>query len=320
MGKQNQFPPPNLELILTTYAFFHHLHPFMYFPMAPDRQPSSARTLLYADIFGLLPVKKLLGSCLFVCVFKCEFLHRFCTTFNQIEQKSLPITPLFCSFVMDFAIFSAVCLALAFFVLLLGGVVIPRASLIFTKRLGRPHAMTGAIYLVWLLFGFYDAMFPLIARWKYDTMLGILGIVLTLTAAFNFGHKNVHNIASGTLDEHALVTYNEMIEHSFYQVLNLIQAWYLHSVCRCSQEGQRLLLVMIATSPWLARRFFPIHPFSANYLLHDDRSTTFIREMYRAKKYQYMFYKHFLLHGLNVSAAFSGVCLCDTQIFRYGPL
>ena len=28
MKKQNQFPPPHLELNLTTYAFFHHLHPF----------------------------------------------------------------------------------------------------------------------------------------------------------------------------------------------------------------------------------------------------------------------------------------------------
>ena len=219
---------------------------------------------------------------------------------------------------MDLAVFLAVCLTLTFFVLLLGGVVVPRATSIFTKRLGRPHAITGAIYLVWLLFGFYDAMFPVIARWKYDTMLGILGIVLTLTAAFNFGHKNVHNVASGTLDEHATVTFNEMIEHSFYQVLNLVQAWYLHSVYRFPQEGHRLLLVMIATSPWLVRRFFPIHPFSANYLLHDDRSTLFVREMYRAKKYQYMFYKHFLLHGLNISVAFSGVSLCDIQIFRYG--
>ena len=219
--------------------------------------------------------------------------------------------------VMDLAVYSAVCLALAFFVLLLGGVVLPRAESIFTKRLGRPHAITGASYLVWLLLGFYDAMFPFITRWKYDTMLGILGIVLTLTAAFNFGHKNVRNIASGTLDEHATVTFNEMIEHSFYQILNLIQVWYLHIVCRFPHEGQRLFLVMIATSPWLVRRFFPIHPFSANYLLHDDRSTTFIREMYRAKKYQYIFYKHFLLHGLNISVAFSGVCLCDIQIFRY---
>ena len=28
--------------------------------------------------------------------------------------------------------------------------------------------------------------------------------------------------------------------------------------------------------------------------------------LYRLKKYQYIFYKHFLLHGLNVSAAVTG--------------
>jgi hypothetical protein len=217
----------------------------------------------------------------------------------------------------DPAVFIAIVLSLAFFTILLAGVVIPQALTIFTKRLGRQHAVTGGLYLSWLLFGFYDAVFPTtLPRWVFDAVLGILGTVLTLTAAFNFGHKNVKNVASGTLDEHATVTYNEMIEHSFYQLLNLVQALFLHSVCGVHDQGRRLVLAVLATAPWLARGYFPIHPFSDNYTKDDERSSLLVREMYRVKKYQYMFYKHFLLHGLNVSVAVSGVCLSNERIFR----
>ena len=46
-----------------------------------------------------------------------------------------------------------------------------------------------------------------------------------------------------------------------------------------------------------------MHPFSDNYNKLDKRSTLLIRILYRLKKYQYIFYKHFLLHGLNLSLA-----------------
>ena len=36
-------------------------------------------------------------------------------------------------------------------------------------------------------------------------------------------------------------------------------------------------------------------------------SWSLVSLMYRTKKYQYVFYKHFLLHGLNISVAMSGV-------------
>ena len=56
-------------------------------------------------------------------------------------------------------------------------------------------------------------------------MLGLSGTALTLTAARDFGpaHGRVRNVASGALDEKATVTSSEMIEHAFYQLLNLAQ-------------------------------------------------------------------------------------------------
>ena len=49
------------------------------------------------------------------------------------------------------------------------------------------------------------------------------GTTATLTAATDFQHhKHAKNKASGTLDEQSTVTYSEMMEHSFYQMLNLV--------------------------------------------------------------------------------------------------
>ena len=45
---------------------------------------------------------------------------------------------------------------------------------------------------------------------------------------FKWLHRNVKNKASGVLDREATVTYNEMIEHVFYQILNLVQILFLH--------------------------------------------------------------------------------------------
>eukprot|EP00808_Paulinella_micropora_P027925 g52256.t1 len=68
----------------------------------------------------------------------------------------------------------------------------------------------------------------------------------------------------------------------------------------------RLLLCMLATAPWWWRDRFPVHSFSANYSSskpHSSQVPFMIRLLYRLKKYQYVLYKHFLLHGLNVSVA-----------------
>ena len=71
-----------------------------------------------------------------------------------------------------------------------------------------------------------------VANWKslwYPcNMQGLLGCLLTFSAAYEFQHKNVKNVASGTLDQHAIVTYSEMIEHLFYQIVNFVQIVYFH--------------------------------------------------------------------------------------------
>ncbi len=147
---------------------------------------------------------------------------------------------------------------------------IPR---LFSKRIGRRHAQAGAAYLAWLAIGFISVIFmsasgasagvpPVV----FDTVLGALGITLTLTAAREFGHKNVHNRASGTLDEDATVSYDEMIEHSFYQGVNLCQALFLAFVSLPSTSFfSRALGACACTSPWLLRSAFPVHSFSKNY-------------------------------------------------------
>jgi len=63
----------------------------------------------------------------------------------------------------------------------------------------------------------------------------------------------------------------------------------------------RLLAVFLATFPWLFRSRFPVNKFSDNY--EKDGMKTWTSVLYRIKKYQYVFYKHFLLHGLNLSVA-----------------
>eukprot|EP01039_Chlorochromonas_danica_P006911 gene6909-7638_t len=203
----------------------------------------------------------------------------------------------------------------------------------FVKRHGRKHALTGLVYLVWITVGFIDLGIPVLPHhnpatsWIYHVGLGSLGTVLTLYAAYEFKHKGVKNFASGTLDEHATVTYNEMIEHAFYQGLNLLQIVYFHllpilqSFSFLSNSPillllSRLLCLYAVTLPWLWRGSFPVHSFSLNYKRVDEKSTDLIRLLYRIKKYQYVFYKHFLLHGLNLTAAFTGANLPQSRVFR----
>jgi hypothetical protein len=192
---------------------------------------------------------------------------------------------------------------------------------IFTKKHGRSHAITGAVYLSILAIGFTNEYTELFC-WEtygvvYHYALGVTGIILTSTAAYEFKHKNVKNIASGTLDEHATVTYSEMIEHSFYQYLNLAQIVFFHAIAlHINLRIRCALLMLVATSLWLVRDHFPINKFSDNYLKIDEKSTDLIRILYRIKKYQYVFYKHFLLHGLNISVALYSYDVTKDKEFR----
>jgi hypothetical protein len=191
----------------------------------------------------------------------------------------------------------------------------------FTKKHGRRHILVGFSYLVLIILCFYLAIFEFESvsamHWlAMDVLVGILGTLLATSAAFEFQHKHIKNIASGTLDEHATVTYGEMVEHSFYQALNLCQILYFHAMKHTIPITYRVCGTMLVTVPWLLRDLFPLNKFSDNYEKFDEKSTALIRIMYRIKKYQYVFYKHFLLHGLNISVALSGESLIQQWHFR----
>jgi hypothetical protein len=204
--------------------------------------------------------------------------------------------------------------ALFFLVIILVVASYPR---MFFKKHGRIHAILGLSYLIILICGFFDTFSYDLFENKllYFVTLGVLGILLPLSAAQEFGHKNVKNSGSGTLDEHATVTYSEMIEHSFYQVLNLCQVIFLHKVAS-QQTFTRFTYLALVTAPWLLRSYFPINHFSDNYTKLDPKSTLLIRLLYRIKKYQYVFYKHFLFHGLNISVTIYGYSLASDMHFR----
>lgn len=199
------------------------------------------------------------------------------------------------------------------------GSVLAKHPRMFIKAHGRVHRIIGLVFLVWICVGFVEVFSDLVivrSSLVYDIVLSVIGTSLALSAAFEFKHKNVRNVASGTLDEHATVTYGEMIEHSFYQGLNLLQIVFLHYNSPEVPQYKRLGWVLLLTSPWMLRKYFPINHFSDNYTKVDERSTDFIRLLYRIKKYQYVFYKHFLLHGLNVSVAIYGYAIAEERIFR----
>lgn len=247
------------------------------------------------------------------------------------------------------------------------------ADLFFDPN-GRSHRLAGGFHLLWLLYGcFFSLATPMLAAgdsnntfWPsnegdgrgstsispeshspslliYDVVLGIAGIAATLTAAKDFPHRRVKNRVgqSGTLSKVAIVTQSEMIEHSFYQFLNLWQALYLHfsyhHVTSSALHGQtngiiqwnfwfkRWLALLVVTAPWwIRRRYFPVHSFSDNWTKKKmeessskadektgDRTNNSHRLenlLYRIKKTQYLFYKHVVLHGINIS-----VCLQQEQ-------
>lgn len=226
---------------------------------------------------------------------------------------------------------------------------------LFFQSHGWSHRVAGAAHLGWLLFGSFYHLLDGVEHndwaWKclqYDVILGILGTVATLTAARDFPHRHVYNQPgqSGTLSRSATVTQSEMIEHSFYQFLNLVHAMYLHWITWLHPKNyfnhddnsyssqstlsypERAMALFFVTSPWLLRKRFPVHSFSANWKKTDihspnDSKTTekgmmsskFTKEhcqnsttkletiLYQIKKWQYVFYKHVIFYGVNISVA-----------------
>ena len=246
-------------------------------------------------------------------------------------------------------------LGLAIFFVLVLAIAGANAKPLFFSLHGWSHRVAGAALLLWLVYGTVKVIALLVLSGKdeqtksvsstttaataaaaapssqqqwllYDTILGLLGITATLTAARDFPHKYVQNAKgqSGSLSHKALVTQAEMIEHSFYQALNLLQAWYLHFVSTVTATAtvsatasatvstnannnakwKIALALWCVTSPWYLRQQFPVHSFSNNWnITPEHQRTTQEVLLYRIKKGQYLFYKHVLLHGLNISVA-----------------
>lgn len=156
----------------------------------------------------------------------------------------------------------------------------------------------------------------------YDLCLGCSGMLLTFTAARDFPHRYIRNAPgqSGTLSEKATVTQAEMMEHLFYQFLNLWQAMYLHCIAEVSRHGLRWWALLAVTAPWWFRHYFPVHSFQQNWQktpIHKRTQPESI--LYKIKKGQYIFYKHVVLHGLNmtqcITPTLSLVTTPDWRIF-----
>ena len=209
---------------------------------------------------------------------------------------------------------------LALFMALLATILLRAQPLtLFGARRGRQHRLCGLVYLGWLAAGLADLWLDCLHRPAFDVSLPCVGLVLTLTAARDFGSESargeqkVQQPASGPLDETAVVRRSEMLEHSFYQGLNIAQALYLHAHAATTGADQPppsswagSVLLALATLPWCWRQRFPVNAFSANW---SGTPKTWTAWLYRIKKWQYLLYKHCLLHGLNLSVALPGSLL-----------
>ena len=168
-------------------------------------------------------------------------------------------------------------LLLAFFVLLAFAVA-PHAA-IFAGRFARTHRVAGAAHTV-LLLAALALSSPLL-----DTLLGLLGVLLAMSAARAFGRRRTVPPAqaargSGTLLREHVVTRAEMLEHAWYQALMAAQALYLHALAILSAPRWRLLAALAVTAPWLTRAWVPKHSFRTNY---EGKETTFVNILYRIK-------------------------------------
>jgi len=193
------------------------------------------------------------------------------------------------------------------------GAVVVRPKM-FVGRHGKRHRQVGAVYLFWLTAGVIQTCYETWGQGQvethilYDAVLGLLGVLLAWTASRDFStpaHTVVSNKASGTLEDTATVTVSEMQEHTFFQGIHLTQALYLHIVPHMSPIF-RLVVLMLACTPWLVRHRYPYNSFSKNYAASSG-ALTWIGLLYRMKKYQFLFYKHVLLHGLNIAQAGASV-------------
>jgi hypothetical protein len=128
---------------------------------------------------------------------------------------------------------------------------------LFLQSHGMKHRLCGAIHLCLFSVGAWTASGTLSNQNNFllfNFILGVSGLVTTLTAADDFPHRLVSNnrngvyVQSGTLHETAIVTQAEMVEHSFYQALNLGQALYLHAMHRGS-DSSNLPLWMAGDCP-----------------------------------------------------------------------
>ena len=281
-------------------------------------------------------------------------------------------------------------------------------STLFLQWHGWSHRLAGGTHLCWMILGtFYVTQSGSnidFSSWKYktfayDVVLGVLGVITTYTASQGFPHKTIQNNIgqSGTLHLNAIVTQAEMIEHLFYQFLNLCQSIYLHTLSyyySSYYSGDdpdnitinmsivyRLSMLWLVTSPWLVRHKLPVHSFSHNWLLYqqqrdeqkqrsriiksqlkpkEEQTTSSSQDqggdnndrvklilgqrpthkskisgnendsngtsdsnnsdsgyetetevlLYRIKKCQYIFYKHVILHGVNI---YSMICIAHNN-------
>lgn len=225
---------------------------------------------------------------------------------------------------------------IAFFLAAAMGISLVHSRKLFFSFNGWPHRLLGGLLLLWLFVGVFTCSVSsgrATVALGFDVVLGILGIGATLTAAKEFPHKHVQNDKgqSGTLHRRAIVTQSEMVEHAFYQVLNLLQAVYLHGIHETRRQINlyqgdidpnwkiRFGLLWLVTSPWLVRRRLPVHSFSDNWKVYRSTQNKKLHTpnrggqaeaqkeheilLYRIKKAQYLFYKHVIFHGINIYMA-----------------
>lgn len=100
------------------------------------------------------------------------------------------------------------------------------------------------------------------------------------------------------------------MEHVFFQLIHLFQIstlhlmFKIHSSTSISSKPILLSIIFVLQSTiWLFRDYFPTHSFMENYKnqIANNNREKFILFLYRMKKWQFVFYKHFLLHGLTIT-------------------
>ncbi|ACI65959.1 predicted protein [Phaeodactylum tricornutum CCAP 1055/1] len=211
---------------------------------------------------------------------------------------------------------------LQMFFILVGGITAFHWTTLFLDRHAWSHRLAGAFHFFWLAFGSstIDRQRSSTVAFAYDIVLGCSGLLTTVTAARDFPHRYVRNAPgqSGTLSEKAMVTQAEMMEHSFYQFLNLWQVLYLNAIRFVLDDAAtnfrnesvtlalRFSLLWLVTAPWCVRDRFPVHSFRRNWQQTPSAKCTVSETlMYRIKKAQYLVYKHVILHGLNLTVGLS---------------